>query len=110
MAHYTILIVISNKHNRQPTEDDFFNVLKNNCTTEYEGAYIYPFGFDYVYSISNVLKGEDINKYSISEIIIDEEEIWWCDGISSIEPEISKQDALNLIDKNDWCMLFDGHL
>lgn len=49
MAHYTILIVISNKHNRQPTEDDFFNVLKNNCTTEYEGAYIYPFGFDYVY-------------------------------------------------------------
>lgn len=110
MTHYRVLLVIKKRNNTSPTKDDFFDILEKNYTDEYYGEPTEPFGFDYLAPYSEVFRGSEVKSHVFSEIIIDGEEVWWCDGISVDEPKISEQEALKLIDKDDYCMLFDGHL
>lgn len=110
MSHYRVLIVIKNKDNQRPTDDDFYDILERNCTDEWYGEKIEPFGFDYLKKYTDIFKGKYIDKQVFSEIIIGDKEVWWCDGISRDKPEMSKEDALKMINDDDYCMLFDGHL
>lgn len=110
MAHYNVLMVIKKRKGKVITEDDFYNILEENCTDEYYGEKIEPFGFDYLARPIGICKIADLSKYEFSDIIIDGKEIWWCDGVSNDKPNTSKDEAIKMIDKDDCCMLFDGHL
>lgn len=110
MSHYRVLIVIKNQDIKQVTEDDFYEILHKNCIDDYYGEPIEPFGFDSLVKYTEIFKGIDVDKYSFSEIIIGDTELWWDKGSCSKYPKISKEDVLKMIDNDDYCMLFDGHL
>ena len=103
MTHFRVIL----GHHKK---DDDIDIIEKNYYDPENECDPQPFGFDYMCEIETY-KSEDFKDENISEIIDSNgEKLWWSDGMPSPESEMSFEEALKKVKKNEYITLYDTHL